>query len=223
MSDLLMLVPSRSRPESIARLRDAWQETVTGNSRLVVLVDDDDPVLKEYQELNGVEIRIGKRLRIGGTLNDVAPELAAETFAIGFMGDDHIPRTVGWDTVFVAKLRELGTGVVYGNDLFQGENLPTSVAMTSNIVTTIGYFVMPGAVHLFLDNFWLAIGRGLGRIAYLDDVIIEHLHPQAGKGEWDDTYIEANAGSTWSADEATFNAYVATSLDADLEKLRRLL
>jgi hypothetical protein len=139
------------------------------------------------------------------------------------MGDDHIPRTVGWDTLFVAKLRELGTGVVYGNDLFQGENLPTSVAMTSNIVTTIGYFVMPGAVHLFLDNFWLAIGRGLGRIAYLDDVIIEHLHPQAGKGEWDDTYIEANAGLTWSADEATFNAYVATSLDADLEKLRRLL
>jgi hypothetical protein len=52
MSDLLMLVPSRSRPESIARLRDAWQETVRGNSRLVVLVDDDDPVLKEYQELD---------------------------------------------------------------------------------------------------------------------------------------------------------------------------
>ena len=95
--------------------------------------------------------------------------------------------------------------------------------MTSNIVTTLGYFVMPGGVHLFLDNFWMAIGSGIDRLRYLDDVVLEHLHPQLGKGEWDDTYVEANADATWSADEATFNAYVANDLATDLEKLRGLL
>jgi hypothetical protein len=223
MTDLLMLVPSRGRPASIVRLRDAWDATVTGDSRLVILVDDDDPTLAEYEAIERIELRVGPRLRIGGTLNAVAPILATETFAIGFMGDDHVPRTQGWDVAFVNALHRLGTGVVYGNDLFQGPNLPTAVAMTANIVTTLGYFVMPGGVHLFLDNFWMAIGQGIGRMTYLDDVILEHLHPQLGKGDWDDTYVEANADATWSADEATYNAYVANDLLRDLEKLRELL
>jgi hypothetical protein len=224
MIDLLMMVPSRNRPASIERLRKAWAETVTGNSKLVVLVDDDDENLQQYVEMRetGVDVRVGPRLRIGGTLNAVAPELALTCFAIGFMGDDHMPRTLGWDERFVDALRSTPAGIVYGNDLYHGENLPTAVAMTSNIVTTLGYFSLPNGVHLFLDNFWLAIGKGLDSAIYLDDVVLEHLHPNFGKAGWDDTYAEANAASTWSADEATYNEYVATQLTADLEKLRAL-
>lgn len=223
MFDLLMMVPSRGRPESIIRLRDAWNDTATGNSSFVVLVDNDDERLGEYLAIEGITLEVWPRLRIGGTVNAVAPRLARESYSLGFMGDDHVPRTIGWDQQFVDALKYMRTGVVYGNDLLQGERLPTAVVMTSDIVSTLGYYVMPGGIHLFLDNFWLAIGQGLGRIKYLGDVVVEHVHPSAGKGDWDSTYAEANSGPTWEADQATFTAYIANTYPSDIEKLKALL
>lgn len=223
MTEMIMMVPSRGRPASIQRLKEAWDVTSTADSRLVVMVDDDDPKLDEYLAISDVEIHVGPRLRIGGTLNHAAPVLAKEAFSIGFMGDDHVPRTVGWDRSLIDSLKAMNTGVVYGNDLLQGERLPTAVLMTSDIVLTLGYFVMPGGVHLFLDNFWLAIGQGLGRLQYLPDVIIEHVHPSFGKSEWDQTYTEANSDPIWAADQQTFNNYINTQWQQDIEKLKGLL
>ena len=222
MLEMTILVPSRGRPENIIRLMDAWSTTTTRNTRLLILVDDDDPKLDEYLAITNIDIQVGPRLRIGGTLNTVAPIEATKCFAIGFMGDDHLPRTKGWDDRFLTALKEARVGVAWGNDLYHGANLPTAVVMTSNIVTTLGYFVMPGGIHLFLDNFWLAIGRGLDSAHYLDDVIIEHIHPYFGKAEFDKTYTEANDATVSSADEITFNNYVATQLQDDLQKLRTL-
>jgi glycosyltransferase involved in cell wall biosynthesis len=222
MLGMTILVPSRGRPENIIRLMDAWSTTTTRNTRLLVLVDDDDPKLNEYLAIPNIDIQVGPRLRIGGTLNAVAPIEAAKCFAIGFMGDDHLPRTKGWDDRFLTALDGVGVGVTWGNDLYHGANLPTAVVMTSNIVTTLGYFVMPGGIHLFLDNFWLAIGRGIDSAHYLDDVIIEHIHPYFGKAEYDETYTEANDVKVSNADETTFNNYVANQLQDDLQKLRNL-
>ena len=222
MFEMTILVPSRGRPENIIRLMDAWSTTTTRNTRLLVLVDDDDTKLEEYLAIPNVDIQVGPRLRIGGTLNVVAPIEATKCFAIGFMGDDHLPRTKGWDDRFLTALKEARVGVAWGNDLYHGANLPTAVVMTSNIVTTLGYFVMPGGIHLFLDNFWLAIGRGVDSAHYFDDVIIEHIHPYFGKAEYDETYTEANDIKVSNADETTFNNYVANQLQNDLQKLRTL-
>ena len=220
MRALTVLVPSRGRPHNIQQLLESWESTVTGDTHLIVLVDDDDPTLEEYLKLP-VEVRVGPRLRIGGTLNVVAPEIATTSRNIGFMGDDHRPRTKGWDEAFINELDKLKVGVVYGNDLAHGVNLATSVTMTSNIVNTLGYMCVPGSIHLFLDNFWMEIGRGTN-ITYFDDVVIEHVHPLFQKAPSDNTYIEANSPEVWGADEMTFNNYVATQLQDDLQKLRAL-
>lgn len=221
MSEMTILVPSRGRPENIIRLMDAWSTTTTRDTRLLVLVDDDDPKLDEYLAIPSVDIQVGPRLRIGGTLNVVAPEIAKTSRNIGFMGDDHLPRTKGWDETFINELDKLKVGVVYGNDLAHGVNLATSVTMTSNIISTLGYMCVPGSIHLFLDNFWMEIGRGTN-ITYFGDVTIEHVHPLFQKAPSDNTYIEANSPEVWGADEATFKNYVATQLQDDLQKLRTL-
>ena len=221
MSEMTILVPSRGRPENIIRLMDALSTTTTRDTRLLVLVDNDDLKLDEYLAIPSVDIRVGPRLRIGGTLNVVAPEIAKTSRNIGFMGDDHLPRTKGWDETFINKLDELKVGVVYGNDLAHGVNLATSVTMTSNIVDTLGYMCVPGSIHLFLDNFWMALGRGTN-ITYFNDVIIEHVHPLFQKALSDNIYVEANSPEVWGADETTFNNYVATQLQDDLQKLRNI-
>ena len=217
MFEMTILVPSRGRPESIIRLMDSWSTTTTRDTRLLVLIDNDDPKLEEYLAIPNIDMQVGPRLRIGGTLNVVAPEIAKTSENIGFMGDDHLPRTKGWDETFINELNKLKVGVVYGNDHAHGVNLATAVAMTSNIVSTLGYM----CVHLFLDNFWMELGRGT-HITYFDDVIIEHIHPLFQKALSDNTYVEANSPEVWGADETTFNSYVATQLQDDLQKLRNL-
>jgi hypothetical protein len=222
VSDLLMICPSRGRPENVARLLQAWAE-LTSSAELLIAVDDDDPQLEDYLALDpvpGSDLVIGPRLRLGPTLNKLAAEYADLYFALGFLGDDHCPRTQGWDERLVEALRELGTGIVYGNDLFQGERLPTAVAMTSDIVRTLGYFVPPGMEHMFLDDYWKGLGQALGRLRYLPEVVIEHLHPIADKAEWDQRYYEVNAPEMYARDRQAFARWIREESVAAIASLQ---
>ena len=232
---MLVIVPSRGRPHNIGRLIDAWR-TTGARATLLVAVDDDDPTLPTYrrimeptndEERQAFQLHVGPRLRLAGTLNELANERVARAGTldhdiIGFMGDDHKPVTVGWDDHIEAAFSDRGLGVVYGNDCIQGPNLPTAVFMSAAIIRALGYMVPPGLVHMYLDNTWKVWGEGMGRLTYLPHVIIEHLHPIAGKAEWDDRYVEVNAGTQYAADEAAYKNYLATRVTYDLNKLREL-
>lgn len=231
-ADLLMIVPSRGRPQNAAALLDAWGQTATGAADLLIAVDEDDPELAGYQALHVLdrwrpELGVprwdfGERLRLGGTLNAVATKYASDYRMLGFLGDDHRPRTSGWDRQMVDALGELGTGMVYADDLFQRQNLPTQIAMTSDIVRSLGYMVPGDLVHLYIDNAWAELGNGIGRLRYLPDVVIEHLHPSASKAEMDDSYRETNSDAQFEADRHRFEDWKRFSLDADVAKLQEL-
>lgn len=226
MSDtdrLLMIVPSRGRPRNIQCLADAFDATSADRADLLICIDDDDPEHDAYLALDiddDIGIDSGPRLRLGGTLNKAASTDAGDYFAVGFCGDDHIFRSRAWDERFLDALHDLGSGIVYGNDLIQGPALPTAVAMTSDIVTTLGWMAPPGLVHLFLDDAWRDLGNAMGRLRYLPDVVIEHLHPIAGKAPTDAGYEEVNAPALYAADGAVYQNWREHGLPADIDKLR---
>ena len=154
-------------------------------------------------------------------LNFAANLYADKYRHFAFLGDDHRPRTKNWDVLFINALDELGTGLVYGNDLLQGENLATAVAMTGDIVQALGGMVPPDMIHLYLDNFWMTLGKDLNALRYIPEVVLEHLHPVAGKAEWDEGYREVNAQEVYSADAKALNDYLASdSYSKLLETLR---
>lgn len=217
---IAVIVPSRGRPHNAVELIESWAATRIGDSRLFLAIDDDDPTVEEYPTdvPEWVTVVRGPRRRLGGTLNYIAPQLALFWPLIGFMGDDHRPRTRGWDLAIERACTELG--VVYGNDLLQRQALPTAVFMDSRIVARLGWMVVPGMVHLFMDNLWKRLGEELGTLRYLDDVVIEHVHPAAGKAEWDERYVEANSGETWAHDEGLFNGWVGGAMVGDIERVR---
>jgi hypothetical protein len=213
MKDLVVIIPSRSRPENIHEVVKSFDETKT-TSDLFVVVDEDDPKLEDYFALLEKEVNIirvkpeGKGM--ARPLNEAARFLMPHYRNFCFIGDDHRPRTEEWDKKFVAELDKLEIGLVYGNDLLQGRNLPTAVAMTGNIVKELNGMVPNGMVHLYLDNFWMKLGTDLGAITYLDDVIIEHMHPIAGKAEWDDQYKAVNADDVYHTDAKAYSDYIAS-------------
>lgn len=214
MSEMLVIVPSRGRPGAVTELSSEFFDNSLGFADLMFATDDDEP---DYPKHPGVLYRRGPRLRMCGTLNAAAVENAGKYKYLGFLGDDHRPRTPGWDKKVADALRY--HNVVYGNDLLQGENLATAVFLRSEIVQKLGYMAPPALVHLYLDNFWMELGRATS-IKYLPYVIIEHLHPSAGKAEWTESYKEVNDPALYTKDQLAFEDYMARQFVADLEKLR---
>lgn len=220
MTDLVVVIPSRGRPRQARQLAAAFAATCTADTELVFAVDDDDPTRGDYPQR--LTAALPSR-SMNEALNAVAVKEAADAFAVGFMGDDHRPRTVGWDERYLTVLRELGTGIVYGNDLMQGAALPTQCAMTADIVRALGYMAPPVLTHLWLDNFWLSLGNEATCIRYLSGVVVEHRHPMAGKAVWDAGYERVNAVEMQDRDQAAFAGYVASGeFGRDVAKVRAL-
>lgn len=217
MNTNLVIIPSRSRPESIERAVKAVKENSI-LSDICVAIDDDQSDL--YPRLDGVIYEVNPRLRMNGTLNLVANKYADKYETIFFMGDDHLPSTHQWDHYLSEAIASKGYGLAYGNDLFQGKNLATAVMMSTNIIRSFGFMAPPKLVHLFMDNFWMLLGMDLNAIWYFDDVIIEHLHFLAGKSQVDAGYIENNSNEVGLADRQELARYMETDYQADLARFK---
>jgi hypothetical protein len=218
MKDLAIIVPSRHRPSNFARLCAAFAEPTRA---LLVVCQDDDDEPYDLPPDTSVTRRVGPRQGMVAWTNTVALELMDLYPYLGSMGDDHMPRTEGWADAVVAALHEMerqaGVGMVYTNDLFQGPALPTAVYMSSTIVKALGYLGLPGLNHFYCDNVWLALGRRLRCLYYLDSVVVEHVHPSAHKAGLDEMYNDSMAH--WSDDRAIFERYMRGEFNEDVRRV----
>ncbi len=234
MIDLIIVVPTRERPHQLAPMMQAFEQTCRALTKVFFVVDGQDSCEPYHQEWQRLDIQPGspfhllmnyERRRLVGTLNFSMNLLAYNpALAVGYMGDDHRPRTVGWDEQYLEVLLKLNTGMVYGDDGHQGASLPTQIAMTVDIPQTLGYLVPPAINHMYCDNFWLDVGNGAGCITYLPDVHVEHQHPAIHpEGKWDQSYSVTNSAESYARDKAAYEAFVRDGgLAADIEKIRAL-
>lgn len=205
----LILIPTRGRPKNAIEVLQTHRK-FSCQSDLVFVIDNDDDELINYRSSVGLEYvyEVENNTRgMAHPLNIAAKKLAKDYDYLTFLGDDHRLRTPDWDA---SLMRAIGDkpGLAYGNDLLQGANLPTAVMMSSAIVQALGGMVPPKLKHLYLDNFWKALGTDLGALHYLPEIIIEHCHPIAGKAEWDEGYRAVNAREVYSFDHLMFSAYM---------------
>jgi len=211
---MCVVVPSRGRPENAERLAQAFKDTNT-EADLYVIIDNDDPKWDEYAKSENykklpADNKTGgcaKSLNTGAVhLLDITKYPLYDYFV--FMGDDHLPRTPGWDKAFIQALGH-NTGIVYGDDLLQGANLPTAYGMSRDLVNELRGMTFPGCIHLFFDNFVKQLGLDLEYLKYLPDVIIEHMHPIAGKAQMDEGYERVNQPKWYEKDLLTLQKYLS--------------
>jgi hypothetical protein len=194
-----MLIPSRGRPEqAMEAAMSAMELASMPNTTAVVIADGHDWSSEEGAQygaawdrmrakLPGIDVSMqfqATHLGLVGTLNRTAvvevggTELMPEhrcrradcgqTTHIGFMGDDHRVRTAGWDYVLAAAAGPWG--VAYGDDGIQHEALPTAVVMSADIVRVLGKMGPPTLYHMYIDNYWRALGEGIARLAHTPNV-----------------------------------------------------
>lgn len=83
--------------------------------------------------------------------------------------DDTVYQTKDWDL----KLANKGK-ISYGDDLFQGENLCTFPMIDGDIARAVGWLQMPTLERYYGDSVWKFIGKQLGILNYVPDVVIKH-------------------------------------------------
>lgn len=222
---LITIVPTRSRPFHVKRVVDAWIETGAFNhgAELCFVLDADDPAYDAYcEQLTFAASSIPNERRVmtwmsQGQWRPLVPKLniaadylrvTQEPFALGFAGDDHVPRSYGWADRVLRELLSDGVGIVYGDDGYQGENLATEWSMRTSIVKALDGKMVPAPVeHLYCDNAIMELGREAGILRYLPDVKIEHMHPVAGKAEGDAQYERVNSRDQYRNDRPAYRRW----------------
>jgi hypothetical protein len=224
--DLLLIVPSRARPGNVARLLDA----VHAKSRLMthvhVAVDDDDPEIEQYRQVMdsdggpGDVLETGPRKGLAAWTNEVAVRRAGEYPYLASFGDDHLPRTNGYDRALVRAIQDMGgTGFSYPWDGIRAD-IPEAVVVSSDIVKALGWMCQPALQHYWIDDTWADLGHGAGCIRHLRAVVVDHIHPDAGKAPGDKTYSDANGKIP--ADREAYYRWRAERMAADIRTIRAL-
>lgn len=228
-----VVMPSRGRPERARSAIEAMRSTAAlVATSIALVVDADDPELEAYRALSfptqGPEVAtIVLQPADSGDLvratNTVALRIAQEdpSAIIGNLGDDHVVRTPGWDRLVADALTE--PGIAYGDDLLQGQRLPTAPFISARIVLALGWYFLPTAHHLYVDDVVRELGHRLRLLRYLPDLVIEHVHPGAHKADWDEGYQRANGAATLSHDRQAYEDWLRTRFRADARAVARAL
>lgn len=221
--DLAVLVPSRARPANVIRLIESFRATCRGDTQLVIGLDaDDDTIDVEWSErFPDIEFVVEEGLRyVVAWINQLAVPRADQYRFIGTIGDDNVPRTVGWDVRVAESLAN--HHFCFGDDLYPGRATGTlccHVFMRSEVIRALGYMGPPSIQHMYVDPVWMAWGQATS-IEFLPDVVLEHMHFSALKSPSDPTYMASDA--LVPSDCAAYNAYCndANGLRADIDRIK---
>jgi len=228
MAELLVLVPTRSRPQNLKPIVQAWWETgAFGFADLLFVADADDMQIDGYSQLVGSQAGamiqiLPEWMPLVPKLNFVAVEIAkgGQYRNIAFMGDDHIPRTRGWASNLIMDHHKNQNWIWYGKDGFQDQNKPTWWSMDAEIIRRLGRMVPAPVQHLYCDDAVKVLGEKAGCLGYDETIMIEHMHPIAGKGQMDEQYARVNRLQQYERDQGLFRSWVADGLERDAKILR---
>ena len=239
--DLLVVTPSRGRPAGLRRLIAAIAARSQTGVLLAVGLDDDDPALDDYLAIlypphdadllpavRNMVIEVAPRMTMGAWTNRLVAALDGQAPFVASLGDDHEPMTDGWDRLLIAgAISRRPLGIAYGNDLLQGEALPTAPVMSAQIPAALGWMCPPGMTHFYVDNVWRDLGNRCGCLVYQPDVIIAHHHPAGAGGArgflWDQTYEDAQPAWSSGIDHAAYQDWAGGHADDDCRKINEAI
>jgi hypothetical protein len=216
------IVPTRGRPGGLSQLLDDFTATAVCTD-LIVCLDDDDPALDQYKVIlsarrfarHTVCWHAGPRDSLAGWTNRIAGLHAADYEAVITLGDDHRPQTPAWDRKLLDAARAMGGGWAYGDDGVEHQDtpegwvtsqLPSAFLVSTTIVAALGWVMLPGCQHMYVDAAARDLGLATGRLAWLPEVKVRHDHYTTGRSARDATYEHGQA--SWAADEAAYRAWL---------------
>ena len=221
-----MIMPTRGRPEqALAAIDIAYSTADIASTVILPVLDVTDKKYEDY-ELLFLSNDIGCTSCRGTMVersNMIAESVVKNARAkiIGWMADDTFFRTISWDTKIEDEFADSAL-IVQVNDGHLGEERAQSaIFMRSDVVRSLEWLCLPTQKHLYVDNAWTSLRRGIGQPygVYLDSVIAEHMHPYINKGTWDQQYLDIHKQEQYDEDRPKYERWLNAGLDIDIRRV----
>lgn len=192
-----ILVPTRERPENVKRLLSSLELNTNQLDLIEVLfyVDDDDQTFPKIVSKVPFRVITGPKLWLSLMQNILYSHAKGQILM--HAGDDMTFETYGWDAIVRNRfmLTDDRIRLVYGNDLgWYGDRIALHGFIHRNWIEATGTWVAPGRMSCF-DLWFTEVARILGRLDYVENLHIPHLHYRQGqaKATYDAVYHKANS------------------------------
>lgn len=194
MKTIDILCPSRNRPDRFTVMASSAVRMASHPERvrILLLVDKDDEALPEYVALAGMPrvelIENDEKVGCPGLLNKLALQYSkADLLMAG--ADDIEFRTEGWDVAIGAAFEAVPDQILvaYTNDGRDRDKCEHFV-VSRRWVEIVGCFMWPGFEHFSGDGWVEDVGRRVGRLKFVREVVTEHMHFKYGKAPKDALY-----------------------------------
>ena len=197
-----ILIPTRNRPTNVRKVVHSIMSNAFDSNlvEVVFYVDHDDRSFPDEIISLNVKKIVGPRLWLSVLQNILYSHASGEI--IMYAADDIQFQTQNWDQMVRDKFREIddGIGLVFGNDLGSyGASIALHGFLHRKWINTVGVWVAPGRGSLY-DLWATEVAKDLGRLFYLKDLSIAHIHYRQGEAKaiFDDTYKTVySASKSW--------------------------
>lgn len=195
---LSLLLPTRARVHLVRRLLDSIAATVRQLDRIevVLYIDCDDTPSHGIEHDRLSVVKLIRPPAPMGVMTRACYD-ASRGRTIMLLNDDTICRTAGWDDAVISALERFddGVAIVWCNDLFRGRQIPNFPALSRTLCDLMDGPCPADYQREYIDTHLLDIFdklRRLGhdRLAYLEEIVLEHLHVEAGKADLDATAVK---------------------------------
>ena len=233
MNAISILTPTRNRPNNCDRFIKSLYETTqyTGTLELLFYVDSDDPAKDIYKEIEErwqnnfwrIEFVIGEPMSVSKSWNIIAEKSLGDIMIMG--NDDLVYKTIRWDTKLLSRLIELNDPYVltWFEDGINGNRHCAFPVISREWYETLGYF-SPGIFNFGYNDTWVYdIAKRVGKLNFMGDILVEHLHFSAGKSNMDDTYARNRSqekGNLYRKDREIYERTVEDRIIA-AEKIKK--
>lgn len=197
---LLIRMPTRGRPDQALSVLSAYRKLAATSVAIEVVIDEDDEAMNNSQVLQRLcdldcTITIGRhKSKIdavnGGRRDDWA--------ILALASDDMVPTQEGYDLRIIEEMDRhfpLRDGAIYFNDGYNKDHqrfgkpvLCTMPIMGRYLWEQFGYVYYPEYGSLYSDDEQTEVLMAIKRLAFIDEVIVEHRHHAAGKAPHDALY-----------------------------------
>lgn len=228
---ILVLLPSRGRPDNVKRFYESWKKNSAGLNDVVVLLDLDDETYNTENEYWGkinedFVVSAVKRMNLVEKLNSGLKDWVNSYSIIGFLGDDVIIETKDWDKKIIEKFKELGKyGMLYPNDGYNKHNVPNHIFVTKQWCELFSWFAYPKLQHLYIDNLWRDIGNHInmnpkidGKYYHAMDIVLRHEHFFFNKEVKKDSLYQEIYSKKYTGDVVKYREYVGSQEFAEILK-----
>lgn len=194
------LIPSRNRPQGIETLSMSIDQNTADprNIEIIFGIDDTDTASKSKIDELKTKLRLEIRYEIMKPWPDNKVHLSnlwnqcykvSKYPIVGYFGDDVIFQTPGWDIEVRKEFAKDKVILLNCNDVHVQRGKQATLFFTHKIShEAIGYYLCERFRRWYSDTLMEHIFRYAGKFKYREDIVTEHLHPDAFPDRIDETY-----------------------------------